>query len=134
VQEALLVRVLDGQADLAEEGEAFRGRQAPGVAEVRDPRPQDELHHEVGAPGRRHAGVVDLRDRRVVHQGQGLALGFEARHDLARVHAELDALERHLALDRLLLPRAPDGAHPACADLLDQDVAIDSIARSLAWG
>ena len=36
------------------------------------------------------AGVEDLGDVGVVHHGQGLALGLEARDDLLGVHAQLD--------------------------------------------
>ena len=61
---------------------------------------------------------------RMVHHRQRLALGFEARDDLLRVHAQLDDLERDAPLHRLRLLRHPDRAQAALADLLQQLVAI----------
>ena len=55
---------------------------------------------------------------RVLHQRQGLALGLEAHDDFLGVHAELDDLQRHLALHRLGLLGHPDRPHPADTDLL----------------
>ena len=47
----------------------------------------------------------------MVHECQRLALGFEASHDLAGVHAQLDHLERDAAADRLpLLGHIDDAA------------------------
>jgi hypothetical protein len=49
----------------------------------------------------------------VVHDGERLPFGLEASDDLLRVHAELDDLERHPAVDGLGLlgleydPHAP---------------------------
>jgi hypothetical protein len=62
-----------------------------------------------------------LRDVGVVHHRQGLALLLEARDDLLGVHAELDDLERDLALDRLLLLRHEDRTEAAFADQLIAD-------------
>ena len=45
------------------------------------------------------------------------------------VHAQLDDLERHAAADRLLLFGHIDDAAAAFADLLQQFVAADSVAR-----
>jgi hypothetical protein len=43
----------------------------------------DQLHHEVGAAGRRRPGVETLRDVGVVHHRQRLALLLEACDDLS---------------------------------------------------
>ena len=80
------------------------------------------------------AGVEDLGDVGVVHQGQGLPLGLEAGEHLLRVHARLDDLQRHQALDRLGLLGHPDRAHAAFADLLQQLVRADDGAGPLADG
>jgi hypothetical protein len=37
----------------------------------------------------------------MIHQREGLPLGFKARHDLPGVHAQLDDLERHATPHRL---------------------------------
>ena len=61
----------------------------------------------------------------MVHQGQRLALGLEPGDDLAGVHAGLDDLEGHLAVDRLDLLGHEDQAEAAFADFLQQLVAAD---------
>ena len=68
----------------------------------------------------------------MVHQGQGLAFGFEAGHDLFGVHAELDNLEGDLAADRFLLLGHVNDAAAALADLLEELVAADGVARLLS--
>ena len=95
-----------------------RRRQAVLVAVVGDRHALDQLHHEVRPAASRRAGVEDLGDVGVVHQGQRLPLRLEAGEDLARVHAGLDDLDGDQALDRLGLLGQPDGAHAALADLL----------------
>ncbi len=54
----------------------------------------------------------------MVHQGQGLAFGFEAGDDLAGVHAGLDDLERDPAADGLFLLGQVDHSHAAFANQL----------------
>src|SRR5437667_4400758 len=68
----------------------------------------------------------------MIHQRQRLTLGFEARHDLARVHAQLDDLERNTAADRLFLLGHPYVPKTALADFLEQFVAADALAALLA--
>src|SRR5215204_3260063 len=51
-------------------------READAVAVVGDGDALDQLHHEVRAAGVGGAGVQDLGDVGVVHQGQRLALGL----------------------------------------------------------
>ena len=68
----------------------------------------------------------------MVHQGQGLALGLEPGDDLPGVHAGLDDLEGHLALDRLELLGHEHHPEAAFADLLQQLVAPDDRARAFA--
>ena len=64
----------------------------------------------------------------MVHQRQRLSLGLEAGDDLARVHAQLDDLERDQPPDRLGLLGHVDRSHAAFADLLDQLVRADDRA------
>ncbi len=62
------------------------------VAILGDGNAADQLHHEVRSPAIGGAGIEDPGDVRVIHQGQGLELGFESREDLSRVHAGPDDL------------------------------------------
>ncbi len=91
----------------------------------------DELHREVRPARGGGAGVVDARDARVVHQRQRLALGLEARDDLARVHAGLEDLQRHAPADRMLALGEEDRTEAALADLLQELVGADQAPGAL---
>jgi hypothetical protein len=69
--------------------------------------------------------VKNLRDVGMVHHGQRLPLGLEARYDLAAVHARFDDLEGDATFDRLSLFGHPHFAEPAFAELLQQRVPPD---------
>src|SRR5439155_15816841 len=75
------------------------------------------------------ARVEYLGDVRVVHQGNGLALGFEAGDDTLGVHAHLDHLERDLAAHWFLLLGHIDQAASPFADLLEEFVAAYAVTR-----
>ena len=91
----------------------------------------DQLHDEERPAAVGGAGVEDPRDARVLHQGQGLALGLEAGDDLLGVHPRLDDLQRDLAVDRSLLLGEEDDAHAALAELADDRVGADARAGPL---
>ncbi len=93
VNDALLVGVLDGAADLEEEVEAGAGVELFAIAEGGDRGAADELHDEVRSPLLGLAAVEDFGDVRVVHHRERLALGLEARDDLAGVHAGFEDLD-----------------------------------------
>jgi hypothetical protein len=78
----------------------------------------DQLHDEVGPPGKGGAGVVHSGNIVVVHHCEGLALGFKAGDHLAGVHAGLDDLQRYLPAHRVRLLGHEDNAHAPFADLL----------------
>ena len=107
-----------------------RGVRLVLVAVAGDRDALDQLHDEVGPARVGRAGVEDLGDVGVVHQGQGLPLGLEAGEDLAAVHAGLDDLQGDHALHRLGLLGHVDGAHAAFADLLQQLVGADRPCRA----
>jgi hypothetical protein len=103
-----------------------------GVAEIRDRRPLDQLHDEVGPSPGRSAAVENFGDVRIIHDRQGLPLGLEAGHHLLGVHSGLEDLQRHFAADRLGLFRHEDHAKAAFPDLLQQLVGADDLARAFA--
>ena len=90
-----------------------------------DGQPGDILHDEVGPAFRRGAGIENLGDGRVVHEGESLAFGFKSGHHLTGIHADLDQLERHLAVYRLLLFGQPHLSHAAFADQMQQLIRAD---------
>ena len=67
----------------------------------------------------------------MIHHRQRLSLRLEARDDLARVHAELDDLQRDTPPHRLLLFRHPHDAESALTDLLTQFVRANMLAPFL---
>ena len=84
--------------------------------------------------GAGYAGIEDLGDVGMVHQGQGLALSLEASDDTLGVHAQLDDLEGDAASDRFLLLGHIDHTAPAFADLLKELIAANPVARLLGDG
>ena len=110
----------------------FCRHQAVLVAVVGDRDPAHQLHDKVRAAGLGGAGIEDPGDVGMVHQRQRLALGFEARDRPARIHPQLDHLQRHAAADGLFLLRHVN--HPAAAfpDFLQEFVTADTVAGSLA--
>ncbi len=67
----------------------------------------------------------------MVHERQGLAFSLETSDDLARVHAGLDDLERHLAAKWVLLLGHENDAETALADFLQELVGADYRAGTL---
>ena len=131
MNDALLMRVLNGLANLREELQAILGGEMVLVAILGDAHAAHEFHDEVGTPRLRRARVEHARDVRMLHHRQRLPLGLEAGDDRLRVHAELDDLERDAAAHRLLLLGHVHDAAAALADLLQQLVASDAVARLL---
>ena len=65
----------------------------------------------------------------MVHDRERLALRFEARDHLRRVHARLDDLDRDLPADRTLLLGEPHLAHAAFAEALEEAIRTESTDR-----
>jgi hypothetical protein len=125
VDDALLMRMLDGLANGDEEFQPLAGSKVMLVAVLGDRHALDKVHDDVRPAGARCAGVEHAGDVGVVHQGQSLPLGPEAGDDLLRVQAGLDELDGHQPLDRLGLLGHPDRAHAAFADKLNELVGTD---------
>ena len=131
VDNALLVRVLQGMADLDEEVEPLLGREMILVAVVGDLDPPHQFHDEVGPAGVGRARIQNPGDIRMVHEGQRLPLGLEAGDDSLGVHAQLDNLERHSAADGLLLLGHVHRPAAAFPDLLEEFVGTDPVSGLL---
>ena len=131
VDDALHVGVLHRVADGDEELDPLSDGLALPVAVGGDRFARHQLHDEVRAPRRRGARVVHLGDVGVVHHRQGLALLLEARDHLARVHADLDDLERNAPAHRRLLLREIHIPEAAFADELHERVRPDHVAGAL---
>ena len=135
MDDPLLVGVLHGLADGDEQLQPSPDRKPMAVAVLGDRLSAHQLHHEERLAGRGGAAVVDAGDVRVVHQGQRLPLGVESSQHRARIHPDLDQLERHLPPDRLGLGGPVDGAHPPLAEDFEQRVpAGDDLAHAGSAG
>ena len=131
VDDTLLMGVLYGLADLGEEIDAGAQTQAMDIAVVGDGHAVDVFHGEPRAPRLADAGIEDLGDTRVLHQGKCLPLDLEARQDLATVHAWLEQLERDTAAHRFFLLGQEDLGEAALAQRLAQGVGTDLAAHHL---
>ena len=131
----LLVGVLHGLTDRDEQLQTGPHRKPPLVAVRRDRSSLDKLHHEERLIGLRGTAVEDACDVGVVHERERLPLGVEPSQHRARVHPDLDQLQRHLPLDRLGLLCAVDGAHATLAENVEEGVAAgDDLARDRSTG
>jgi hypothetical protein len=125
--------MLNPLAHLDKELHALPHGEPVPVAVVVDGQPGDILHDEVGPAFRRRAGVEDFGNCGVVHERERLAFGFESGHYFARIHADLDQLESHPAVHRLLLFGQPHLPHTAFPNQLQQlIVADDDACRGIA--
>jgi len=125
MDDGLLVGVLHALAHLDEEVDALGSVELVSVTVLGDPDARDVLHDEVRPTVVGGTALEHLRDRRVIHQCQGLPLGLEASHDLLGVHARLDDLERDPPAHRLGLLDQPHLAHPALSEQLEDTVGAD---------
>jgi hypothetical protein len=98
------------------------------VAVFGDANAADQFHDEERPAGVSGAGVVNASDVRMVHHGEGLALGFEASDDGLCVHAQPDDFEGDTAAHGFLLFGHVNNTAAAFADLLQEFVPSNAIA------
>src|SRR5262249_5500560 len=128
---ALLMRVLDGAANLNEKIEPFARGKVILLAIVCDLDTAHQFHDEVRAARLGRAAVEHFRDVRMLHHRQRLSLGIEASDNLLGVHTQLDDLERNSPPNRFLLVSHIYHAAAAFADLFEEFEAANSVARLL---
>ena len=73
-----------------EEIELLGGGKIIPIAILRDGHAAHQFHHKERPASLGCPGIQDLGDIWVVHEGQGLALRFEAGDDLPGIHPLLD--------------------------------------------
>ena len=125
VNDSLLMRVLDGVADVDKQLQPLADGQLVFVTVLRDRNALDQFHRKERPTAVGGAGIQDVGDIGMVHHRQRLPLGLEPCDHLPRVHSRLDDLQRHPPLDRLGLLGHVDDAHAAFAELLQQLVGAD---------
>ncbi len=127
VDDQVLVRVLDGGADLPEDREPRRRVEAARFAVVHELAAVHVLHGEVRKAVARRAAVEQPRDVRMRQAGEDLPLVAEPRRDGVGVHPSLEDLDRDpLLVGGVGAYREIDRTHPAVADLADQAVWPDA--------
>ncbi len=134
MDDALLMGVLHGIADLHEQPQSLGNVQPRCFTVFGDRHALNVLHDEEGPARFRQPAVQHLSDVGVVHHGQRLPLGLEARQYRPRIHAGLDELQGHFAADWLHLLGDPHGAHAAFADRFQQFVAAGDDGAGLLVG
>src|SRR5260221_12628957 len=97
MDDPLLVRVLDGVTYLHEQVDPPASSEILLVAVISDSNAAHQFHHEIGTAGVSRAGIENLGDVWMIHEGQRLTLGLEAGDDRACVHPKLNDLDRDLA-------------------------------------
>lgn len=123
VNNAFLMGVLNGLANLNKELQALADGQMALIATTGDRDAAHQRHHEIRPATFGRAGVQHLGDAGMVHQCQGLSLRLKTRHDLLGIHAEFDDLKGDAASYRLCLFGEVNGPEASFADLLQQSVA-----------
>jgi hypothetical protein len=125
---AFLMGVLHAFADAQEQFQAAPQVEAGSVAILGDRAAFDELHREERRAVGRGAGIEDLRDGRVLHLRQHLALDLEMG-ELARIEpVPAQQFERHRAVHRFELVGTIDLAHAAAPEQGLDPIAPDALA------
>src|SRR5579862_4299563 len=130
VDHSFLMRVLHAFTNLDEQFQALLDREMVLIAVACDGSTRDVLHNEVGLTIRSGARVEDLGDGWMVHHRQGLTFCAEALQEFGVIHADLDQLERDLALHRCSLLREPDLSHAALAEPTEKLIRADGFGFS----
>ena len=131
VDDAFLMGVLHGLADLHEQVQALRDAQLVPVAVFGDGHAGHVLHGEVGPTQLTRARLEDHGHVGVVHEGQRLPLGLEAGNYRLGVHARRDDLEGHAAAHRFLLLGQVDDAETAFTKPAEDSIWTDALGDGL---
>ena len=134
MEDAFLVGVLDGLADIDKESQAIWEGELALFAIDGDGQAMDQLHDEVRATRGGGAGVIDGSDPRVIHESQRLAFDIEASDDLEGIHADLDDFEGDLAADGGGLFGPPDEAEATFSQFLAEGIGADVLAGLIGVG
>jgi hypothetical protein len=132
MDDEVLMRVLDGAADLAEQLKPCGRVELPALAEVHDVLAFDVLHREVGKAVGSSAAVEQRGDVRVVEAGEHLPFMTEAADDGLRIHAALEDLDRDAFVEGFVIANAQKHLpHAAVAENAHEPVRAD--ARLGGW-
>ena len=126
VDDEVLVGVVDGRADVAEDTEAIFGGKFLLVAEGVDGVAFDVLHDEVRTAIRGGAAIEEPGDVGVVEGGDDLSFAAEALDDAFLLHAEADDFEGdELGVVLVGAGGEIDGSHASGAELALDGIRAD---------
>nr|WP_235908641.1 hypothetical protein [Roseiconus nitratireducens] len=128
MNDSLLMRVMNGAANLDEQLETFFGRKISLTGKLRDWNSVDEFHDEVRPSILGDPRVQDPRDVVVVHHRQSLLLSAKPVQNLLGIHPRLDELQCYLAANRMFLLRPIHDTESAFAELFLDLIAADRSA------
>ena len=134
MDEALLVRMLDGPANLNEQVQALASIEMVLVAVVGDLDAAHEFHDKIRAAGLGGTGIEHAGDIGMIHQGERLTFSLKAGDNAFGIHAQLDDLEGDPAVDGFFLVGHEHHAAAAFADFLEQLVIADAGAQAFQGG
>ena len=130
MNDAVCVRESDRVADLREKTKGFTDAQRPLQAVV-EPLAAHQFQRVVGPSVRKHSGIIDRHDTRMLEACERRCL---ARQALAAVRRER-GFPQHLQSDLAIKPRVPDAvhrSHAAAPQLREELVARASQGRCVA--
>ena len=103
MNDAVLVRVGHGIADLCEQRQS-RGHIEIVITGVIEQVPAlDELHHQIRKPLVRAAAIENARDPWMLQPRENLPLAPETPHQVAALHSALHDLDRHFLLKHFVI-------------------------------
>ena len=130
---ALLMRMLNGSADVNKQLQTPLCLDIISVAIVCDGRALDQFHGKVRPASFGRTGFEYLGDVGMIHHRQGLTFGLEAGDDPFGIHTEFDDLDRHPAANGFFLFSHIDGAKAAFAYQFKQLVRPNDRAGTFVW-
>ena len=124
----MLMHVVHGGAQRAEQIDALVHAELAVVAVGVDRLTFDVLHHEVRCAVLGRSAVEQVRDVRMAQLRQDLPLGLEPPQQRVGVEARLQQLDRDLLLVLLIVAdRLEDLAHAAAAGLADDAIGTEPL-------
>jgi hypothetical protein len=129
MDDALLVRVLDGVADLDEQIQPLLWSRLVLVAVIRDAHAAHQFHHEVRPARVGRARIQHARDVRMIHHRQRLPLRLEPGDDLLVSMPSLMTLSATRRRTGSVLFGHVDHAAAAFADFLEQFVGSPALRQ-----
>ena len=127
MNDGFLVGVLDGFTDLNEEAQTIGKRQLSLVAILGDGKALNVFHDEVGLSAESGAGIENLGNAGMIHDGKRLAFRLEALKSDGVEHAGANELQGDLTANGRGLFGKPHLTHATFTKNFEQAVRADGL-------